>query len=198
VLGESFPPFNTTNYAPYFPAIRDARPDVVFANFAGTDAVAFVKQFAEFGLSKQTKVVAPSNLVSEDVLPRRARPRWNLLELVLHAVPRHPEEPLVRQGVQGAAGQGGEPFPLRGLRRRPGSDRRGARGARRRRRQGEAHPDHRGHEVRQPAGAFRFDPKTHTPIQDIHIRQVQANPVRSVVVDMLKNVAHPDNGTCKL
>jgi len=52
--------------------------------------------------------------------------------------------------------------------------------------------------IDSPRGTLRFDPKTHTAIQDIHIRQVQANPVRSVVIDILKNVAHPDTGTCKL
>ena len=69
IVGESFPPFNTTNYAPYFPPIKDAKPDFIFANFAGPDAVAFVKQFTEFGLKQTMKVIAPSNLVSEDVLP---------------------------------------------------------------------------------------------------------------------------------
>ena len=64
-MGESFPPFNTTNYAPYFPPIKDAKPDFIFANFAGPDAVAFVKQFTEFGLKQTMKVIAPSNLVSE-------------------------------------------------------------------------------------------------------------------------------------
>src|SRR4029453_2438709 len=46
IVGESFPPFNTTNYAPYFPAIKDAKPQFVFAIFAGAAGGASFKQCA--------------------------------------------------------------------------------------------------------------------------------------------------------
>jgi branched-chain amino acid transport system substrate-binding protein len=199
VLGESFPPFNTTNYAPYFPAIRDARPDVVFANFAGTDAVAFVKQFAEFGLSKQTKVVAPSNLVSEDVLPAQGEAALGIYSNSYYT-PSHdiPKNRWFVKACKEQLGKEANHFHCAGY-----DVAQALTGAVREAR-GDVGDKEKliqiieGMKFDSPRGAFRFDPKTHTPIQDIHIRQVQANPVRSVVVDMLKNVAHPDNGTCKL
>ena len=52
--------------------------------------------------------------------------------------------------------------------------------------------------IDSPRGRLRFDPRNHNPIQDIHMRVVQANPLHSAVVDILKDVTHPDSGTCKL
>ena len=43
-----------------------------------------------------------------------------------------------------------------------------------------------------------FEPKNHNPISDIHMRTVQANPLRHVVTDVLKDVRHPDSGACVL
>lgn len=199
VVGESFPPFNTTNYAPYFPAIRDARPDVVFANFAGTDAVTFVKQFAEFGLSRQTKVVAPSNLVSEDVLPAQGESALGIYSNSYYT-PSHdiPKNRWFVKACKEQIGKDANHFHCAGY------DVAQALTAAVKESQGDvADKDKlvqviRALSIDSPRGTLRFDPKTHNPIQDIHIRQVQANPVRSVVVDILKNVAHPDNGTCKL
>jgi branched-chain amino acid transport system substrate-binding protein len=199
VVGESFPPFNTTNYAPYFPAIRDAKPDVLFANFAGPDAVAFVKQFAEFGLSKQTKVVAPSNLVSEDVLPAQGEAALGIYSNSYYT-PSYdiPKNRWFLKACKEQLGKEANHFHCAGY-----DVAQALTGAVRESR-GDAGDKEKLIQIIEsmkfdsPRGPFRFDPKTHTGIQDIHIRQVQANPVRSVVVDMLKNVAHPDNGTCKL
>ena len=198
VVGESFPPFNTTNYAPYFPAIRDAKPDVIFANFAGTDAVTFVKQFAEFGLSKQTKVVAPSNLVSEDVLPAQGEAALGIYSNSYYT-PSYdiPKNRWFVKACKEQIGKDANHFHCAGY------DVAQALVAALRETRGEVADKEKLVQVIEamkfdsPRGTFRFDPKTHTPVQDIHIRQVQANPVRSVVVDILKNVGHPDNGTCK-
>ena len=48
--------------------------------------------------------------------------------------------------------------------------------------------------IDSPRGPLRFDPKNHNPISDIHLRTVQAGPLRHVVVDVLKDVRHPDMG----
>jgi branched-chain amino acid transport system substrate-binding protein len=52
--------------------------------------------------------------------------------------------------------------------------------------------------IDSPRGPFRLDPKTHNPIEDFHIRIVKSSPLRHVVVDMLRDVTHPDGGTCRL
>jgi hypothetical protein len=51
--------------------------------------------------------------------------------------------------------------------------------------------------IDSPRGPLRFDPKNHNGILDQHIRIVEANPIRSTVVDVLKDVTHPEGG-CKL
>ena len=48
--------------------------------------------------------------------------------------------------------------------------------------------------IDSPRGALRFDPKNHNPISDIHLRTVQGGPLRHVVIDVLKDVRHPDMG----
>jgi branched-chain amino acid transport system substrate-binding protein len=199
VVGESLPPFNTANYAPYFPAIRDARPDVVFANFAGTDAVTFVRQFAEFGLSKQVKVVAPSNLVSEDVLPAQGDAALGIYSNSYYTpsldIPRNRwfvktcKEQLGKEANHfHCAGYDVAQALFGALRESKGdvSDKERL-----------AHVIE-GMTLDSPRGTLRFDPRTHNPIEDVHLRVVQANPLRHVVVDILRAVAHPDQGTCKL
>ena len=68
-VGEIFAPLGTADYAPYLAAIKKASPDLVFASFAGNDAVRFVQQFAEFGLNTTVKLAGYGYLTSEDLLP---------------------------------------------------------------------------------------------------------------------------------
>ena len=198
VVGESFPPFGTTNYAPYFPAIKDAKPTVIFANFAGPDAVAFVKQFAEFGLAQSVKIVAPSNLVSEDVLSAQGDAALGIYSNSYYT-PSH-DIPRNRAFVKACkeAGKEADHFLCAGY------DVAQALVAAVRETKGDVSNKERlvqvieAMKIDSPRGPLRFDPKNHNPIQDVHMRVVQANPLRHVVVDLLKQVAHPDTGTCKL
>jgi branched-chain amino acid transport system substrate-binding protein len=199
VVGESFPPFNTTNYAPYFPAIRDARPDFVFANFAGTDAVSFVKQFAEFGLARQMKVIGPVNLVSEDVLPAQGDAALGIYSNSYYT-PSY-DIPKNRWFVKACKEQLGieaNHFLCAGY------DVAQALFGALRETRGDVSDRERlvqiiqAMKVDSPRGTLRWDARTHNPIEDVHVRTVQAGPLRHVVTDVLKNVTHPDNGTCKL
>ena len=197
IVGESFPPFNTTNYAPYFPAIRDAKPQVIFANFAGADAVAFVKQFADFGLKKDVKVVAPSNLVSEDVLPAQGDAAVGIYSNSYYT-PSY-DIPKNRWFVKACREMGKEADhflcagydvaqALFGALRETKGD------VANKERLIQIIADMR---IDSPRGPLRFDPKNHNPIEDIHMRVVQAGPLRHVVVDILKEVRHPE-GACTL
>ena len=199
VVGESFPPFNTTNYAPYFPPIKDAKPNVIFANFAGADAVAFVKQFTDFGLASSVKIVAPSNLVSEDVLPAQGDAALGIYSNSYYT-PSYdiPKNRWFVKACKEGVGKEADHFLCAGY------DVAQALLAALRETKGDASNKERLAQIVQttkldsPRGPLRFDPKNHNPIQDIHMRVVQAGPLRSVVVDVLKDVTHPDNGTCKL
>ena len=52
VLQELFPPLNNADYATYLTQIQDAGPEIVWAFFAGADAVNFAKQYRQFGLGE--------------------------------------------------------------------------------------------------------------------------------------------------
>jgi branched-chain amino acid transport system substrate-binding protein len=199
IVGESYPPFGTTNFAPYFPAIKDAKPSVIFANFAGPDAVAFVKQFAEFGLAATVKVIAPSNLVSEDVLPAEGEAAVGIYSSSYYT-PSHdiPKNRWFVKACKEQMGKDADHFQCSGY------DTAQALFGALREIKGDVSNKERLIQVLEaikidsPRGPFRFDPKTHNPIEDFHMRIVKPSPLRHVVIDVLKDVTHPDAGTCKL
>ncbi len=55
VVGSFFSPLGTTEYAPYLAKIKSAspKPDGIFGFLGGNDLVNFVKQYDEFGLTKE-------------------------------------------------------------------------------------------------------------------------------------------------
>jgi branched-chain amino acid transport system substrate-binding protein len=67
-VGSSYPSLGTTDYAPYLAEIKRANPDLVYATFAGSDAVRFVQQYAAFGLKDAIKLAGYGYLVSEDAI----------------------------------------------------------------------------------------------------------------------------------
>jgi branched-chain amino acid transport system substrate-binding protein len=67
-VGQAFAPLGTTDFAPYLAEIKRADPDLVYASYAGSDAVRFVQQFNAFGLKKSIRLAGYGYLVSEDLL----------------------------------------------------------------------------------------------------------------------------------
>lgn len=62
---EVFPPVGTTDYAPYITQLRDSGADGVWVALAGSDAINFIKQAKQFGLTDKMvmfghNVVSPS------------------------------------------------------------------------------------------------------------------------------------------
>jgi branched-chain amino acid transport system substrate-binding protein len=53
VVGESYPQLGANDYATYLTEATQAGPELVFAFFAGADAIRFVQQYQEFGLKDQ-------------------------------------------------------------------------------------------------------------------------------------------------
>jgi len=67
VVGEAWPALGTNDFGTYLQEIKKAKPDAVYAFFAGTDAVRFVQQYAEFGLNKDIPLNGSGWLNAEDV-----------------------------------------------------------------------------------------------------------------------------------
>ena len=69
VAGADFPPFGSTaNYQPYLARIQQSGAGAVFAFFSGAEAVTFVKQYKEFGLSERMPLYATGYLTEGSVL----------------------------------------------------------------------------------------------------------------------------------
>jgi urea transport system substrate-binding protein len=58
-VGEEYAALGTTEFSAMLARIQKAKPDLVFGNLVGTDAVAFMKQFYDAGLSKQMGLYEP-------------------------------------------------------------------------------------------------------------------------------------------
>src|SRR3546814_972763 len=56
VTEEIFPPLGNNDFSPYLATIRRDAPPGTFNFYAGTDAVRFVKQYAQYGLKKISKL----------------------------------------------------------------------------------------------------------------------------------------------
>jgi len=52
-------PLPTSDFTPFIPKIKDAKPEVLIASVAGADLVAFLKQARTFGLDKEMKIFSP-------------------------------------------------------------------------------------------------------------------------------------------
>jgi len=65
IIGEAYPPLKgTKDYGPYLTAAKAAKPDAIFTFFAGGAAIAFVKQYAQFGINKDIPLYGAGFLTS--------------------------------------------------------------------------------------------------------------------------------------
>jgi branched-chain amino acid transport system substrate-binding protein len=69
IIGETFFPLGTKDFAPYFGKIKVAKPDVLFITAAGNDAISVVTQADQYGLKKMMTISGDGSLISGDVLP---------------------------------------------------------------------------------------------------------------------------------
>ncbi len=79
VIKEIYPPLGTGDFSAYLADIRSINPPGTYHFYAGTDAVRFVKQYAEFGLKGKIKCTASGFMVESDVLPSQGRDALGIL-----------------------------------------------------------------------------------------------------------------------
>jgi branched-chain amino acid transport system substrate-binding protein len=61
-------PLNTSDFSPYLVEIREQKPDVVFAMESGADAVRFMQQWANFGLTGTIPLYGGTNMTDQAVI----------------------------------------------------------------------------------------------------------------------------------
>lgn len=79
VIKEIYPPLGTGDFSAYLADMRSINPPGTYHFYAGTDAVRFVKQYAEFGLKGKIKCAASGFMVESDVLPSQGRDALGIL-----------------------------------------------------------------------------------------------------------------------
>lgn len=65
VAGEVYTPLGSADFSPYLARIAAAKPKAVYAVLSGSDAVLFMKQFAQFGLNKTVKLAVFGDMTDE-------------------------------------------------------------------------------------------------------------------------------------
>ncbi|MBT2268980.1 ABC transporter substrate-binding protein [Rhodococcus erythropolis] len=74
VAGTAFPPYGTTlDYQPYLAKVKESGASAVYAFFAGSDAVRFVQQYAEFGLQATTPLYSTTSLTAGSALDAQGK-----------------------------------------------------------------------------------------------------------------------------
>jgi branched-chain amino acid transport system substrate-binding protein len=68
IVGETYFPMNTKDFAPYFGKIKAAKPDVLFITAAGNDAISVVTQAEQYGIKKMMHICGDGSLVAADIL----------------------------------------------------------------------------------------------------------------------------------
>lgn len=69
IVAEIYPPFGTSDFAPYLSQLDSFQADAVYAWFAGADAVHFVKQYRGSGLTERLPLTGHSALTVDTILP---------------------------------------------------------------------------------------------------------------------------------
>lgn len=85
VIKEIYPPLGTNDFSAYLADLRSSNPPSVFSFYAGSDAVRFVKQYAEYGLKSRTKLYASGFMVESDVLPSQGRDALGIISSLHYA-----------------------------------------------------------------------------------------------------------------
>ena len=69
IVKEIYAPLNTPDFAPYLTQAGSIKADAVYAWFAGADAIRFVKQYKEYGLSERLPLTGHGVLTDDTILP---------------------------------------------------------------------------------------------------------------------------------
>jgi branched-chain amino acid transport system substrate-binding protein len=198
VIGEAFAPLGTTDYGPYLAQIKAAAPELSFSFFAGSDAVNFVRQYAEYGLKASIKLTGSGFLLSDDVLPAQGDAALGALSTMHYTnVLDNPENRSFKERYQRLTGKPANVYAVQGydtarvitdaLGKTAGAT--GDRDA--------LMKAIRGVAFASPRGRFRFDPATHNVVQDFYILEVRRGEggLVNAPLETVKDVRDP--GGCK-
>src|SRR5207237_5202067 len=83
-------PLDTKDPSPWFGAINQSSPDVLFVAFAGTDSLRLMTQLHSFGMTKKYKLAGIDCFLLQQDLPSIAEPMEGFVQLN-HFSPYNPD-----------------------------------------------------------------------------------------------------------
>lgn len=199
IIKEIYPPLGTNDFSAYLADIKSIAPPATFNFYAGTDAVRFVKQYAEYGLKKVSELTGSGFMVEGDTLPAQGASALGTLSSLQYAetldnpankkfvaayLAKYKEYPnayseygyvaaeVIHRAIEACGGNTQDKDKLRAamLQLR----------------------------LEVPRGPFRFNPVTQSPIQNIYIRKVVeingrfTNQVIHTIPDAVEPATKPD------
>jgi branched-chain amino acid transport system substrate-binding protein len=91
VVGVAGAPLDTKDFSPWFGAITQAKPEVLFLAFAGTDSLRLMTQLHSFGMTKQYKLAGIDCFLLQQDLPAIAEAMEGFVQLN-HFSPYNPDQ----------------------------------------------------------------------------------------------------------
>ncbi len=91
VVGVAGAPLDTKDFSPWFGAINQSNPDVLFLAFAGTDSLRLMTQLHSFGMTKKYKLAGIDCFLLQQDLPAIAEPMEGFVQLA-HYSPYNPDK----------------------------------------------------------------------------------------------------------
>lgn len=198
VVGGVRTPLQSPDFSPFLQRARDARPDAVFAFVpAGEQCIAFMKAFAERGLSQAgVKLITTGDVVEDAVLEAIGEPALGVVSTHHYSMAHDsPENRAFVKAYTAAHGPSARPdFMNVGA-----YDTMAAIFEVARRLKGDMDPDRfmaalAGLELQSPRGPIRIDPATRDVIQNVYVRRVERKDGRLFNVELETFPAVKDPG----
>jgi branched-chain amino acid transport system substrate-binding protein len=194
VLKEIYPRLGTTDFGPFLPDVQSTRPEFAYVFFAGADAVAFIKQWDEFGVGKDVPLTGTGDVVEEIVLPAQGRGglgartslhwAWGL---------ETPENAAYKDAFKKKTNREADQYGVQAY------DAAKALTLAVNQTQGDVSDKDKlikaleGVAFNSPRGPFRFDVSTHQVVYNVYIREVRdfSGTLHNAVIDTFKDVQDP-------
>ncbi len=194
VLGEVYPPLNNTDYAPYITQVQKMNPEATYNFYSGSDAVRFVAQAVQYGLTKSSRTTGAGFMVEQDVLPAEGTNALGIYSPLHWALTlQNPENLAFTRTYRDRFKRDASVFAMQGF------DAARVIVEALNRTNGDASDKAKLTEAlaavkfASPRGAFEFDPDTHNVVQTIYVRQVRqvGKNIANVVFENLGRIADP-------
>ena len=177
IAGEVYTPLGVSDFSPYLARIAAAKPGAVYVVLGGGDAVLFMKQFAQFGLNKTTKLAVFGDVTDESLLGAEGDATLGVINALTWAVDAPGEQNALfvnsykakyknLPGIYAERGWDLARTIVEALKKTKGnvSDTPALLSA------------IRGVNFASPRGPFRFDPETQNVINPVYVREVVRGP----------------------